>query len=100
MKAKYRKALEDAKALALEDAKALEDAGSLAKEGLLERCEAAFVLALTTTAEAYFVEILTRTSQDKMKGALQKRIATMSKKELDPELLQPVIWRQVQDNVA
>ena len=39
-------------------------------------------------------------TQEKVKTELQRRIAGMAHKELDPELMQPVLWLKVQDNIG
>ena len=46
------------------------------------------------------MEILTRQTQDTVKGLLQRRIAALVGKHMDPEHIQPVLWQMVQDNVA
>ena len=60
----------------------------------------AFALPLTTQVETYFVERIARTATDKVKAALQKRIASMMAKQLDPDLVHSVILRMVQDDAA
>ncbi len=71
-----------------------------AEDSLLARCDHAFLLSLATQLEMYFVEALTRMTKEKAKGELQRRIAGMAEKEVDPDLIQPVLWRKVQGNLG
>ncbi len=64
------------------------------------RTRAAMNLGLETTAEAYFVEVLTTERKDKIAQKLRGRIASMAKKGMDPGNVLPAIWGRVQDNLA
>ena len=66
-------------------------------DALIKRCGEATELTLVTTAEAFCVEALTRTSKENVPRMLQGRIASMAKREVDAELLQPIIWQKVQN---
>ena len=68
--------------------------------GVTDRCCKAMELCLVTTAEAYFVEVLTIENKRKIPEKLRARIASMTKKEIDSELLLRQIWDKVQQNLA
>ncbi len=71
-----------------------------ADAALQARAQAALTLGLETTAEAYFVEVLTTERKDKIAHKLRGRVAGMAKKGLDPGNLLPAIWARVQENLG
>ena len=79
---------------------AAEAAGAPGDATLLERTRRAYVLAITTQAEMYFAQTLTRTPKDRVAGELQSRMVSLSQKKVSPSLVQAVLWRKVQENVA
>ena len=79
---------------------AVADAAGDVDTTAITRAENAFELSLHTQAETKLVEILTRLPKDKVKAALQKQIAAMVAKEMDPDLLQAVLWQKAQDNLG
>ena len=75
-------------------------AGLCIDTAVKQRFEQAAENALITTTEAYFVEVLTRTRMDKQVGKMKGRIASMTKKGIDPGDVQPVIWSKVQEMIG
>ena len=79
---------------------AVADAAGDVDTTAITRAETAFELSLSTQAETKLVEILTRQPKDTVKAASQNQIAAMVAKEMDPDLLQTVLWQKVQDNLG
>ena len=63
---------------------------------LTGRCEAAVHQGLVATAEAYCVDVLMSERNDKVTSTLQARIASMAKRQVDPDNLLPSMWAKVQ----
>ena len=89
----YREALDHARDTAVvvtaSDDDPVEDAR------LTERAEGVLILSLETSSEAYFVEVLAKERKDKMAPKLQTRMASMSKKGVNPANLQKAVWEKV-----
>ena len=76
------------------------DEGFTVDAAIKKRAEDVKEQGLVSTAEAYFVEVLTTERIDKIPNKLRTRIASMVKKNVDPVNVFPTIWAKVQDYVG
>ncbi len=67
---------------------------------LTKRRDAAIAIARVTSCEIYLVEMPTTARKDKAEPKLKARIASMTKKGIDPAEMHPAIWAKVQDAVG